>query len=95
MGIVCKPVNSRPVAESSTAADSGIYFFAPLEYLALSENTFIGQPDKLFSAEPDRQPNFDCQNGAWQPIGSGISRAMTGLQNSAIAASLVIARVAH
>jgi hypothetical protein len=72
MRIVCKPVNSRPVAESSTAADSGIYFFAPLEYLALSENTFIGQPDKLFSAGP---------------AGSRISTAKTGL-GSRLAAEL-------
>ena len=70
------------------------YFFAPLEssfclQISLSVNWIS------YSRRAGRQPNFGCQNRAWQPNGSGISQAMTGLQNSAIEPSLVIIIMAH
>jgi hypothetical protein len=72
MGIVCKSVNSRPVAESSTAADSGKLWFCTPRIIFLFQNIFIGQLDKISSGGPD---------------GSRISAAKTG-DGSRMAAEL-------
>jgi hypothetical protein len=86
MGIALAPVNSRR-RRILHAWHSGKLFFAPLESsfclkIPLSVNRIS------YSQRAGRQPNFGCQNRAWQPNGSGISQAMTGLQNSAIETSL-------
>jgi hypothetical protein len=49
MGIAYKPVNSRPVAASFHAWDSGKLFFCTSKIIFLSQNIIIGQSDKLFS----------------------------------------------